>query len=163
MLGAGGAEMKIGLKILILMFFVSLNGGAGTIRVEATPEEPWISPLYTLVESNLIFEGENVYVWTKAKAPEDDFPVRDCSPKDQEENPVHCRYQYGLFLLSPEDIIYDGNKRLKFVKNGFYITIAKLEGIPLFRKWKLRSNTKIQVGEYFEGATVSIFDPQIEE
>lgn len=136
---------------------------AGSDTVQAVVQEPLVSSLYTLTQAGITYEDGNAYIWIEAKAPEEDFPVRRCSDEDRRRSQVHCLYQYGSFLLPQDSVIFDGRKRLKYIRDGHYITIAKLEGVPFFKKWKVYDNVTFSVDEYFEDAGMIVTDPEIGE
>ncbi|MBI3018584.1 MAG: hypothetical protein HYY61_01640 [Deltaproteobacteria bacterium] len=122
--------------------------------VESQPQEPFLTSFYNFSKAGLTTHKGIAYLWVQTKAPED-WPARDC---DHELDRIHCRTETGYFALPSDAVIFDGEKRLKYIRNGRTLTIAKLEGFPFFKTWEMENNIHITVGDYLESATLVISD-----
>ena len=79
------------------------------------------------------------------------------------EKKLICEHQEGKYRLPPERVIYDGDKRWKFLGDEAhkqYLTIARNDRSGLTRKWKLRSYVELSVAPNgYQSLTLTIHLP----
>ena len=146
--------MRLSFSILMwcVMFFFSSLSFSATETVEAQAQEPFLTSYYNFSKAGLTYYKGTAYIWVKTKAPKD-WPAREC---DDELDRIHCRAETGYFALPSDAVIFDGKKRLKYIRNGRYVTLAKLEGFPFFKTWEMENNVQITVEDYFPAASLVI-------
>ena len=148
------------------ILFLGSTSFAALHEVTASLEGAPMTAYYSIVGSGLTVDDGQAYVWVETQGDcywtyrprcnnhpyPPDGAWRDC----YDEPHMDCRYQTGYFKLNPEDVASDGNKRIKFVREGRYLTIAKRHGFPLFVSYKLRGNTSIAVNDTMTEAKLLI-------
>ena len=78
------------------------------------------------------------------------------------ESKLICEHQEGNYKLPENKIIYDGEKRWKFIgdRGEQYVTIARHDRSGLSRKWKLRSYVELNVAPNgYQSLTLTIHQP----
>ena len=152
--------MKFTLKGVVFLFCIlslSSISFAGVHEVSASLEGTPMNAYYSIIGSGVTVDDGQAYVWVETQGDcywtyrprcnnspyPPDGAWRDC----YDEPHMDCRYQTGYFKLPSEDVVWDGAKRLKFVRDGRYLTIAKRHGFPLFVSYKLKSNTAVAVSD----------------
>ncbi len=143
----------ISISAIIYGVFMSHSLFATTDTVLATAQAPTLTPYYLFHDAGLTYKNGVAYIWVIVKAPEG-WPARDC---DHEWDRIHCRFETGYFALPHDSVIFDGNKRLKYIGNNQYLTIAKRKNIPFFDTWKINSSAQVQVEEGFNSAGILVF------
>ncbi len=74
-----------------------------------------------------------------------------------------CNEQTGRFPLPAEDVIFDGKKRFKFIRDGQYLTIGRnnrLWYFPFIREWQLNENAKLHVSNDYMSVTLVVRTPE---
>ena len=79
------------------------------------------------------------------------------------ETKLMCEHQEGKYSLPQDRVIYDGDKRWKFIGDDSdpkYLTIARYDRSGLSREWKLRSYVELNVAPNgYQSLTLTIHQP----
>jgi hypothetical protein len=71
-----------------------------------------------------------------------------------------CNEQTGLYKLPVDAVVFDGDKRLKYVGDGQWLTIARKDRFPFFplvRYWNLRHKyVDVEVSDNYQSAKLII-------
>ena len=74
-----------------------------------------------------------------------------------------CEHQEGRYPLPSDKVIYDGEKRWKYIGDGEYLTIARNDRASifwLFREWHLRETVELNVTPNgYQSITLTIHSP----
>jgi hypothetical protein len=168
----GGVQMKKGflislISVVIISLFISISEAKVPYRVTGEIADGYhLTAYYTIVDSWITYNNGIAYIGIDTQGDCRGYYIPDCHDhfypphhwrECRDVRRVDCRNERGYFKLPADKIIYDGKKRLKYIENGKYLTVAKWSRIPLFGGWKLRDYVKIAVDRDLLEASLLIF------
>ena len=138
------------LFIFLSLFFYTSISFAETYCVTALNEVPNISSHFWVHKIYLTTEHDTPYVIVEF--------MGNCAENDT------CEFQVGRYPLPSDKVIYDGERRWKYIGEGNYLTIARSDrtwASPFQGEWHLRNYVELNVTPNgYQSITLNIHTPR---
>jgi len=145
---------RLGIVVVVFLFsFLYLSASfAETHEVTAEIQGPFMTPHFAITGTGLTVRNNVPHVWVDTEG--------DCywSWSRYNESRLVCQHERGFYPLPSHSIVWDGKKRIKYIGNNKFLTIAKRGSFPLFRHYRMRDNVNIGVTNNLTRVTVIIQD-----
>ncbi len=171
--------MKFKKFLVLVLFFVSFAPAlvlAKSYSVSAKLDEGiFLVPYYYITDTGLDYHHGIVSIVVHTEGDCRAEPIQRCRefypghpypPNDPYWHRCYidyeprCNHQIGYYPLPADAVIFDGDTRLKFIRDGQYQTIARWDRAPLFpfiRELNVRQkNVKISVSQDLKEATLFV-------
>lgn len=134
------------ISLLISLSMISFLSWAheGMHVVSVAAEELPLKPEYTMAKYDVeTHEDNSVTILVTTEGDCEKPPIPFCTdPRSDGECKSYyhsyCEHEILRYPLPPDQVIFDGNKRLKYIEDGHYLTIARHDRYPFFpliREW----------------------------
>jgi len=145
-------RLGIVLVVFLVAFFSLSTSFAELYEVQAEIRGPFITPYYAINGTGLTVKNNVPHVWVDTQG--------DCYWSWSHYNEARwvCRHERGFYPLPAHSIVWDGERRIKYIGNNKNLTLARKSSFPVFGKYKMRDYVNIAVSDNHTRVTVLIQD-----